>query len=77
MTYLRLIPYALTLLSALAAGFLWWKNQGLNRELGRLEHENRQLAETLKAKDNARRDRAKVDGDIKRLPRADIIDRLQ
>jgi len=77
MTYLRFIPYILVLLAAGTAGFLWWKNQSLNQEIGRLEHENRQLAETLKAKENARKNRATVDNAVKRMPRADIIDKLQ
>lgn len=66
-----------TLLSLIAAGVLAWLLLGAHEKIGTLESEKAALEQSLKVKENARRNRATTDGAVRRMAPADKLDRLR
>lgn len=77
MTWLKNAPWILAAVAIAAAGFLWWQNQGLNEEVGKLERDKAALESVIKGKENARKSRATTDSSVRRMPPADKLERLR
>lgn len=77
MTWLKAAPWILAAVAIAAAGFLWWQNQGLNEEVGKLERDKAALESVIKGKENARKSRATTDSAVRRMPPADKLERLR
>lgn len=74
---LRFAPWLIAAAGIAAAAFLFWQNGRLHEANGKLELENKQLQSTLKEKADARKSRANTDGAVRRMPPADVIERLR
>lgn len=55
----------------------WLSGRSAAERSGRVEQSNAQLAETLKEKEDARKDREHIEEDVKSLPPDDVLDRLR
>lgn len=77
MTWLKNAPWILAAVAIAAAGFLWWQNQGLNEEVGRLERDKAALESVIKGKENARKSRATTDSAVRRMAPADKLEKLR
>lgn len=58
-------------------GVSGWLLKRSYEENGRLSHANAELTKRLEEKDHARKERERTDSDIRKLPPADVIDRLR
>lgn len=55
----------------------WLSGRTAAERAGRVEQSNAQLAETLKEKEDARKDREHIEEKVKSLPPDDVLDRLR
>ena len=55
----------------------WLSGRTAAERAGRAEQSNAQLAETLKEKEDARKDRERIEDGVKSLPPDDVLDRLR
>ena len=62
---------------AIALGITGWLLKQSYETNGKLQQENAQLQSTLKEKADARKSRANTDGAVRRMPPADVIERLR
>lgn len=71
---------AAALALAVMGAALWWQTKRLDaaqEHIGKLEHSNRQLTETVNAKTNATKQRARSDQVVRDLPDDDLARRLR
>lgn len=55
----------------------WLSGRSLAERAGELKQSNAQLAEALKGKEDARKERDRIDHETKSLPPDDVLDRLR
>lgn len=74
---LRAAPWLLMLLSAAAAGFLFWKNGSLHERIGELDAANKAYAAALAAKAEATKSRAVTQQKVRQMAPAEKLERLK
>lgn len=77
MIYLRLIPWGLAALGAVAAAFLFWRLGEANQRIGALEIERDSLKATVEAKNAATKSRATIERRNRQLGPDDVINKLR
>lgn len=77
MTWLRAAPWLGLAAAGIAAYLLFGQLQAANVKIGQLETSNAQLQATINAKTNATRNRAQTDNSVRKLPPAELLERLR
>ncbi len=77
MTWLRLIPWGVAALSAVAAAFLFWQNGNLHERNGALEAAAKAYAAALAGKVEATKSRAGTQQKVRQMAPAEKLERLK
>lgn len=77
MSALSVAPWAIAGLSAVAAILLWTQLGDAREKIGALDQANRQLTIALTEKQNALKDRARTDDDVRRLAPDAVLERMR
>jgi len=72
----KYLAIAIGVLVLLLAGSGWLLKRSYEAN-GKLSHANTELTKRLEEKENARKDRERTDSDIRKLPPADVLERLR
>ena len=74
---LRFAPWLLMLLSAAAAGFLFWRLNAAHERVGELEQANKAYAAALAAKAEATKSRNVTQQKVRQMAPAEKLERLK